>query len=267
MNFTPNPAVRATVTLLILASFWAWSAASPAAPAADPGWIQIERGLEYREVRLGFSSAQSIFQLRCDPALTRLGLINAADYRQKSLKVEELAARSHCWAAVNGGYFDGDDKAMGYQRDWKRVLSNVTRSAGLFGGVFVVGPRGPELLGREDFTPGSYSFAMQCGPRLIYKGDYVKGIHTDRPTRRTGIGVDRKGRIFLYATGVAAHFTFAQTQAWLCGPSTQGGLQAWGVLNLDGGSSTQMSVQARKVTQEIVGWAGVPVAIGVFPRP
>lgn len=243
-----------------------WSTGTQAAPARDPGWMQIERGLEYREVHMGSTAAENIFELRCDPALTRLGLIDARDYRQKTMSVSDLVTRSRCWAAVNGGYFDSDDKPMGFQRDSRRVISGETRTAGLFGGVFVIGPHGPELMAREDFSPAPAIFALQCGPRLIYKGEFIKGIHADPPTRRTGMGVDRKGRIFLYATGVGARYTFAQTQAFLTGPSAKGGLDAWGVLNLDGGSSTQMSVQTRKMTQEIPSWASVPIAVGVFPR-
>ena len=227
--------------------------------------MTLHPGMEFREVHRGPASSDSIFQVRCDPARTRLGLVWAKDYGQSVLPVAELTKRSGCWAAVNGGYFDPKSEPMGYQRDAIRVVSHDLRTAGLFGGVFVVGPRGADLLGREDFVASAYSFALQCGPRLIFRGEKVKGIHADPPARRTGMGVDRQGRIFLYATGLTARFTFAQTQAWLNGPVAQGGLEPSGVLNLDGGSSTQFSVNTPSLKEDVPGWARVPVAVGIFP--
>jgi uncharacterized protein YigE (DUF2233 family) len=210
--------------------------------------------------------ADSIYELRCDPALTRLGLVKATDFHSRSKPVDELVTLSHCYAAVNGGYFGEKEEPLGYQRDWRGAVCSGVATGAVFGGIFVVGPKGPDLLGRDNFSPGPYSFAIQCGPRLIVKSSKVPGIHADPARRRTGIGYDHQGRVLLYATGQTTLMSFAECQAWLTGPADRGGLDPVGVLNLDGGSSTQFSIHTRELSQDVAGLTPVPVAVGVFPR-
>jgi uncharacterized protein YigE (DUF2233 family) len=230
------------------------------------GWRTLKPGLQYREVHRTALPGDTIYELRCDPKRTRLHLLAASDYGWKKARVDELTRKARCWGAVNGGYFGTKDEPLGYQRDFGRVLSPDLASGGAFGGVFVIGPNGPELKARDSFHPGTYTFALQCGPRLIVQGHPVKGIHAEERRRRTGIGYDRQGWVFLYATGVTGRYTLAECQQWLAGPRIRGGMDPVGVLNLDGGSSTQFYLRTPQVTVDVPGLTSVAVGIGISPR-
>ena len=249
--------------IAIATALWASPAVSNSAPR-NSGWIRLKPGLEYREVA---RAGDVVHQLRCDPQLTRLGLITSQSFGKPAATVAELSDSVRCWAAVNGGYFGQRNEALGYQRDRDRVVCPDIATGSAFGGVFVVGPQGPDLLAREDFRPGkAFPFAIQCGPRLINQRSKIAGIRSERAARRTGIGYDGSGRVVLFASGVGARLTFAECQEMLIGPAQRGGLDALGVLNLDGGSSTALSLRVDKLKRDIVGFAPVPVAVGVFPR-
>ena len=228
-------------------------------------WRRLKPGLEYREIRRSPVPADSVYELRCDLSQTRLGLVRATDYGARSKTLDEMVSLSHCFAAVNGGYFGPKDDPLGYQRDWRGLVCSGVATGSVFGGVFVIGPNGPDLLPRDSFSPGPYSFVLQCGPRLIVNGQKVPGIHADPARRRTGLGYDRHGRVFLYATGQTTLMTFAECQAFLLGPAAQGGLDPVGALNLDGGSSTQISVHTKELSEDVAGLTPVPIAVGVFP--
>jgi hypothetical protein len=60
--------------------------------------------------------------------------------------------------------------------------------------------------------------------------------------------------------------TLEQTQQLLLGPEATGGVRPRAVLNLDGGSSTQMLVQAGGVKVNLLGYTGVPVGLAAFER-
>ncbi len=252
-----------------LAAILAVTASSPSQAEDKHGWTSISSGTQYREVFYGSGDdKRRVHQLRFKSQSHQLRLLWAKDSKNKSLSAQDFRQRSGALAVVNGGYFDRDLSPMGYQRDAKRVVSPTIWREGLFGGVFAI-PKGSDLpamvMSRDDFIPENYSFAIQCGPRLVYRSKAMTGIYADPAARRTAIGVDREGRLLLMASDIDGALTFAQTQELLLSSESKGGLNATGVLNLDGGSSTQMSIHTAKLSKEIVGFARVPVAVGVFP--
>jgi uncharacterized protein YigE (DUF2233 family) len=234
------------------------------------GWVDIASGMQYREIFYGpHNSQRRVHQIRFKQPSFQLRLLWAKDYKASALTAYDFWKASKASIVINGGYFDRDLAPMGYQRDQKRVVSSTVWKEGLFGGVFAI-PKAANsralVLGREEFRPQDYSFAVQCGPRLIYQDKAISGIHADPAARRTTIGVDRAGRILLLASDIDGALTFAQTQDLLLSDESKGGLNARGMLNLDGGSSTQMSIHTAQLNKEIIGFAQVPVAVGVFAR-
>lgn len=252
----------ALATLVIATAF------STSQAEDNKGWSNIADGVQYREVFYAKGEdKRRVHQLRIKSQSHQLRLLWARDSKQKILSTQDFRQRSGALAVVNGGYFDRDLSPMGYQRDAKRVVSPTVWREGLFGGVFAI-PKASDLpalvMSRDDFIPENYSFAIQCGPRLVYRSKAMTGIHADPAARRTTIGVDPKGRLLLMASDIDGALTFAQTQELLLSPESKGGLNATGVLNLDGGSSTQMSIHTAKLSKEIIGFARVPVAVAVF---
>ena len=216
------------------------------------GWMAIASGLEYRAVRP--PSGGTFHQLRTRIDCVQLKLLSAKDYQEKSMRCDEFLKRSGAVAVLNGGYFDPENQPMGYQRDSDRVLQSEVWTRGLFGGVFYLDSQQvAHVVGREDFVPAQASFALQCGPRLVYRREKMQGIHDDPAARRTVIGVDRSGRYLFGVSDVDCRLRFGQLQDLLLSGEAQGGFNAEGVLNLDGGSSTQASIKTKKFQSHIVG--------------
>lgn len=229
------------------------------------GWMPVASGLEYRAVRP--PSGGTFHQLRARADSVHLKLLSAKDYQEKSMRCDEFLKRSGALAVLNGGYFDPENLPMGYQRDSDRVLQSEVWTRGLFGGVFYLDyQRVAHVVGREDFVPTQASFAVQCGPRLVYRREKMPGIHDDPAARRTVIGVDRSGRYLFGVSDVDCRLRFGQLQDLLLSGEAQGGFDAEGVLNLDGGSSTQISIKTKKFQSHIVGWSPVPVAVAVMAK-
>lgn len=201
-------------------------------------------------------------QVRLDPARYRLGLLVS----KKSLPLADLVAGTKALVAVNGGYFGRDGEPLGYLRDGARVLVDTVATGSAFTGVFFVNKSGPQVVLREEFRPDGESLAIQCGPRLVADGRAVTGYAPNEPRRRTGVGVDEDGWIILFATAMAGNLTLEQTQKLLLSPPAQGGVRPRAVLNLDGGSSTQMVIKTKALSLNLLGYTGVPVGLAAYAR-
>lgn len=236
------------------------------APAAAPpsyGWRELAPGLLYRTVGKAREEATWMHQVRLDPARYRLGLLVS---KKGSLPLADLVAGTKALVAVNGGYFGRGGEPLGYQRDRSSVLVDSIATGGAFTGVFYVDKSGPHVVLREDFTPGSESLAIQCGPRLVADGGPVTGYAPNEPRRRTGVGVDQDGWIILFATAMAGNLTLEGTQKLLLSPPAKGGVRPRAVLNLDGGSSTQMVVRTKALSLNLLGYTGIPVGLAAYAR-
>ncbi len=231
------------------------------APAEVPrGWRELAPGLHYRAVG---KANEEMHQVRLDPTRYKLGLLTS---KKGSLPLADLVAGTKTLVAVNGGYFGRGGEPLGYQRDGSRVLVASIASGGAFTGVFYVDKSGPHVVLREDFQPGKEGLAIQCGPRLVADGQAVTGYAPNEPRRRTGVGVDDDGRIILFATAMAGNMTLEQCQKLLLSHPDKGGVRPRAVLNLDGGSSTQMVINTRSLKLNLLGYTGVPVGLAAYSR-
>lgn len=227
-------------------------AALPARPA--PSWTRAVDGLEYRVTT--YRGAQ-LHQVRVDPTKRRLDVALASDHGRPAMSVAELKDRTGALAAFNASYFDGENRPLGYLQSGSRVIVDAVATGGAFGGVFLLDEEEARIVHRSDFEPGSARLALQAGPRLLEGGRKVEGVHPGDARQRTGVAVDREGKIVLYAVGLGQGLTMT---------ALQDALLALGfreALNLDGGSSTQMMVEAGGVKAVVAGFVPVPVALVV----
>jgi len=234
------------------------------APAATRyGWRDLAPGLQYRTVGKTGEEATWMHQVRLDPERYRLGLLTS---KKGMLPLADLVEGTKALVAVNGGYFGRGGEPLGYQRDGSRVLVDSIATGGAFTGVFFVNKSGPQVVLREHFQPGGESLALQCGPRLVADGRAVTGYAPHEPRRRTGVGVDQDGWVILFATAMAGNLTLEQTQKLLLSPPDKGGVRPRAVLNLDGGSSTQMVIKAGTFHLNLLGYTGIPVGLAAYAR-
>ncbi|HXE71930.1 MAG TPA: phosphodiester glycosidase family protein [Candidatus Nitrosotenuis sp.] len=232
------------------------------ADAAPSGWQRVAPGVELRQGKPpGFD--WTLYACRLDLRRVKLRLILASQGRSFYLP----QVMSGALAAVNASYFDERNRPLGYLRQGSQVVVAEVASGAAFGGVFFLDGAGrARVVHRSRFIPGAWSLALQAGPRLLDDGVPVQGLKDRSRARRTGVAVDRLGRVLLYATAPDGMPTLAEMQAIAAAPAHRGGLGAWEALNLDGGSSTQMSVRAPGLRLDVPGLSPVPVALGAFPR-
>lgn len=240
------------VGLLVLAR-------APELEASAGGWRSPLPGLEYRSVPLGSASLPAMHQVRLDPRRFRLGLSVASPLASVSaLRVARKAA-----VAVNASYFDDQARPLGYLREGDRLLVPEVATGGAFTGVLVVRPGGARILHRGSFQPGRASLALQAGPRLVAGSAPVPGLQGPA-RRRTGVGLDGRGRYLLFATDPMGDLTLEGCRDFLLrGP---GALGATDILNLDGGSSTGFSLEAGRTAVDRPAYSLVPVALVGLPR-
>jgi len=261
---------RSVGALILVLLFFAAAAAdgtglrashAPLAHTPPAGFERVADGLAYRQIRLPVEStgarvAVHVFAVAL--ASHTLRVLPAAAGRGAS--VSTLARQHSASLAVNGGFFLDDFTPLGLLVSEGRELNPLRRADW---GVFFVRDGVARIVHRRDFVPDeTIEFAVQSGPRLVVDGAPL----TFKPqvARRTALGIDGAGRVFLLVTEGA--MLLAELADFLRRPVAEGGLACQFALNLDGGSSSQLHFTHgdRRIT--VSGAARVANAIGVFPR-
>ena len=173
-------------------------------------------------------------------------------------RVEDLPGDDGPLIAFNGGYFDVDGSPMGLMVHAGKEI-NPMRKADW--GIFWLDREGRgHLHHRRTFRWPAWrdkvDFAVECGPRVLVKGELTKV----RPgtARRTLIGIRRDGDLIVAVFPTRVGLRDAGN--WLH--------EAWGVeelLNLDGGSSTQLGLREEGRWRTLAKGVPVPVLIGLYP--
>jgi uncharacterized protein YigE (DUF2233 family) len=233
----------------------------------EPGpWKRIARGVEMRSVEVAPGVVMQ--QVLLDPGVAPLRLITARNLGTEPLSVPDLARKAHALVAINACYFGQAREPLGYLKVRGRVVTSGVATGSAFTGMLVVRGTQASIVAREAFRPGDGDEVLQAGPRLVVGGRPTAGLLETRSFRQTGVGVTRSGRVLLYATdGSYRGCTWETIRGVLLGPAQRGGVEVTDVLNLDGGSSSQLYVAGtHPVTTGFP--TRVPVALGVLePSP
>ena len=204
-------------------------------------------------------------QLRCDPKRVRFRLLLASDAKGKSrvARADEMLARFHQLAVINCSYFDENQRVLGYHERDGRVLNEQVAQDGVFGGFFYFDGARAGLKSRAEARPSTVPVLLQAGPRLVWDGQPVKGLEATALAARSGVSIDKQGRVTLFTLGATSLTTLAELPALLRANTENGGLTSWRALNFDGGSSTQFSLASKTTMVNVPGLAPVPAYLGV----
>jgi uncharacterized protein YigE (DUF2233 family) len=162
--------------------------------------------------------------------------------------------------AVNGGYFDPDNHALGL------IIHEGIRSGQPyqgFGGMLAINGQRARVRWNvaEPYAPGEpLSSALQNFPMLVLPGGAPNPSIDDNGqlAPRTAVGQDRQGRlVFIVSPGSV--FTLTRLGQWLAASD----LDLDTALNLDGGSSSGLLVRDGAQIRGIDSWVEVPDAIVV----
>lgn len=213
-------------------------------------WVTIAAGVEMRR----FDASEH--GLRVPVVAFRVAPERLHIATGSSLSATSWRRREKALVAVNGGYFDANDRSLGLRVSQNRKVSSLH---GTRWSVFRIKNGEAAILTAKDVKAAlergvRYQQAIQCGPMLVRDGRV--GTFKAQWARRTGLGVTRDGRVVVaIADGQLSLLAWAQLWA------ARDGLNCPNALNLDGGSSTQLSLRAGKSTLEIASGRTVPDAV------
>ena len=225
----------------------------------DTGWLSLSPGLDRREVAARFPSLgfeEGLILFRIDPAFFSFRVLYTPGIPRR---VSEWGAEAGARLVFNAAFFDEKDVAVGLVVSDGRVFGESYEG---FGGMFVVDAEGaPSLrsLAAQPYQPSEpLAQAVQGFPMLIYPDGSAFSKEDGARARRTALGQDAAGRVYLV---VAPHnaFTLAEFAAWL--HDSDLGLTA--ALNLDGGGSTGYYARPGDAVDS---FTPVPAVVAVYAK-
>lgn len=241
-------------------------AACTRAPVVEPlRWQDALPGLTYARAELLVGADQqpvAVHLLRLEPRAWQLRVVTSQKMgKPLGSPGDFLAAIPGAVAAINGGFFDPAYKPLGLLVDDGVTLSPLRR---VDHGVFGIAAQQPLLRHASEWKDlPELEFAVECGPRLLVDGRPL-GFKPGT-ARRTALGSDGQGRVLLIVSdGVLQLSELAQ---FLRQPAADGGPGLVNALNLDGGPSTMLQIDAGPVHVSVPTPVQVPVGIVVVPRP
>jgi hypothetical protein len=168
-------------------------------------------------------------------------VLRVVDLPPEYNSVGDAARGEGALAAVNGGYFQENFKPLGLVVSEGRVLQPLARTK-LLSGLLVVSKGSAQLLRVGEFRQtDAVTDAVQAGPFLIDHGKVVPGLNSSRAAERTVLLADKQG---VAALLVCDPVSLAQMAEILATPGLFPELKIDRALNLDGGSSTALWVDA-----------------------
>jgi len=164
-------------------------------------------------------------------------------------------------AFINANFFTEQDVAIGLVAANGQVFGRTLNG---YGGMFQVDAAGivrVRSLVSEPYMSGTLQYAVQSFPMLIEPGGVPAstGPGFNDPTRRSAIGQDAAGNIYLFSTGLLGQISLENLQGWLLNSD----LNLDVAFALDGGRSSMLFVNGTDPV-EVPGLAAVPVILAVY---
>lgn len=230
--------MHATLAALILAA------------AANGPWQPLAPGAE----RLRLEEPARLELFRFDLEKYRLEVVVPGP--KNPLSASALRAETGAVAAINGGFFDEKWRSLGMRIGRGKTFIGL-RPRVDWGVLFVRGGRAQIVHSREFRVDPAIEEAIQVGPRLLAAGQPLK--LKPQSARRTAVALDREGR---YLTLVVADAPASAQRV----AEALAGLGFDAALMLDGGPSTQLSLELGEVRLNLMGGYGVPDALLIRRR-
>ena len=247
--------------------------------SGEGGWRPLRPGLEVREIMVRFedSSVARLSGVRVMPGRFHARLHWNPKSASSGESAAEVARLTGAAVVANASYFDENGRPLGFFLSGgkvynRRILFRGRSEALHLGAVFFVreGTGAMGIVGRETFAAEGVREAFQAGPYLVRESQPVMGIERYReywrPARRTVLAFEGDGHlIVLVSEPEGRGLSWCELQSFLARPEARGGLGVAEAMNLDGGSSSQLLVQAAGYRGETAGRA-VPAFLLLVPR-
>lgn len=227
-------------------------------------WKKIDEGFFYKKIATsqktvtdGEYSTGTLHVLQIDPKIYKLKIVTAKDSGTNSISAENMVKNTGAIAAINGGYFAPDFSSLGLLvQDGKQINKLKWIS---WWHVFKITNGEPQIVSKQEFalTP-DINMAIQAGPRLVINGAVTQGLKPSN-SKRTGIGITKEGNVIIAVTDnyFPSMTEFAKSLLEV---------GCYNALNLDGGSSTQIFTNHKRLKLDIPGFGNVANGIVVLPK-
>lgn len=242
------------------------STPTTSSPTSTPGnqgtpqlntWYQGTRGVEvrYENWKSPADNEDTVTIVRFDPRYVNLSV---AYQPSQPLLLSKWMQQEHATAIINGGYFDDQDDATAL------VVSNgqsFGTSYNGFGGMLSVDGQGRtslRSLHEEPYDPNNEQLqqATQSSPMLVLNGKATQFDANAASSRRSIVAMDKQGRLlFIVSPGEA--FSLNELADLLATSD----LSIDRALNLDGGASTGLYVNAGSQRVAIDSIARLPIVV------
>ncbi len=235
---------------------------SPDAPPLDT-WTQARAGVatRYEHWKSAGNNEDTVTIIRFDPHSIHLSIGYQPD---KPLNLSSWVKQTGAMASVNGGYFDEHNQATGL------VISNgnvAGTSYSGYGGMLAVDAQGTislRSLRDQPYDPNSEQLrqATQSTPMLIINGKRTNFSADASSKRRTVVAMDKQGRL-LFIISPSQAFSLDELADLLIDHAKASDLNLQTALNLDGGSSTGMYLNAGSQKVAIDPITPLPIVISI----
>jgi uncharacterized protein YigE (DUF2233 family) len=210
-----------------------------------------------------------VLAVRIDPTLVNFQVLYDAD---EPRTLDDWRVLSGADLVVNGGFFSGENRPVGRLIIDGELFGAPFGSDGRIGtpGLFTVLDDQAAIfaLGHGDYNPRGLRFdqAIEAYPILLLPGRTVfypepKGDDPARRARRTVIAIDPEGQVVVIVVDYAI-FTLRELALWLAASN----LTLDMALNLDGGRSSGLILEAGEVDRVIPSYVPLPIVLAVSER-
>ena len=225
-------------------------------PATD--WLDLAEGLQWRKLAPKGDELAQLIVVRINPQKYRFRAIYRPGQPLSLSGWRKLEANAS--VIVNANFFDTNNRALGL------VVSDGASHGSAYqerGGTFMIRyGEASVVANRSESLPSIKAIeqAAQGFPLLVEQGRQAYFATTGgERTRRTLIGIDRKGNILIMVAPFLG-LSLANLSAYL--PATDLDIEA--AFNLDGGGSTMIALPGADYYQPSLD--PVPMILAVYPR-
>lgn len=222
-------------------------------------WQIIAPGIEYQDINQNnIVNLNHIHVFRIDLQYNKFRLGLAKNLHEESSFVDVYAKKYNSIIAINGGFFDKSFRPLGLRISDNHQFNTLKYIS--WWGVFTINNNKPKITNARDFNKNlNVNFAVQSGPRLIISGVIPKL----KPgyAERTALGITSDDKVIILVTQNNPMSTTSLAKLMSSPP-----LSCANALNLDGGSSSQIFVNAPNFKLNVSGFAEISDAILVSPK-
>lgn len=246
-----------------LTKFFAWIVVLMSAvwginrPTRAEEWHTIDTGIAYKKFSLRSQKNQVVLHaLRIDPRQTQIHPV----FPGRNQYAEKMRQEAEALVLSNANFFDTSGGPLGLIRINGQTLKPLRAVS--WWSVLCIKANRASIVHASQYTDAACTHALQAGPRLVIANSIPK--LKSESSRKTAVGIQPGGQLVLVVT--EGEIPITELAQFFARPEKSGGLGCPEALNLDGGSSTQLSVKTASLRFEVNGLSRFPVGLGVFAR-